>query len=96
MHSHSMHCKGSGAVLQSCGSTPRVATAATANLCPSTLSQYQQLLSRGSNGCPALFLAPMENLMDKSTRTSLLTTLDKHRLGTFDEACTGERSPCLA
>lgn len=31
----------------------------------------------------------MENLMDKSTRVSLLDSLNNARLGTFDEACTG-------
>jgi hypothetical protein len=34
----------------------------------------------------------MENLMDKSTRVSLLDSLHNARLGTFDEACTGELS----
>lgn len=57
----------------------------------STLNNaYHQLLSRRSQGsCPALFLAPMENLMDRSTRLSLFETLNQHGLGTFDEACTG-------
>lgn len=56
-----------------------------------THGYYRDLISRRSQGgCPALLLAPMENLMDKSTRVSLLDSLNHARLGTFDEACTGE------
>jgi hypothetical protein len=41
-------------------------------------------------GCPALLLAPMENLMDRRTRVALHSTLAQHHLGAFDEACTGQ------
>ncbi|GIL88208.1 hypothetical protein Vretifemale_16261 [Volvox reticuliferus] len=36
------------------------------------------------NTCPLLFLAPMENLADRSFRRALAATV-----GGFDEACTG-------
>jgi hypothetical protein len=69
---------------------PLYAAASSASVSTQQHAHYQQLLSRRSlGGCPALFLAPMENLMDQSTRVSLLESLQQHKLGTFDEACTG-------
>lgn len=51
---------------------------------PLPAADYAALLSRANDGgCPALFLAPMENLADRPFRVAFSGTL-----GGFDEACT--------
>lgn len=50
---------------------------------------YGELMSRARLGhCPALLLAPMENLADRPFRMAFAEAM-----GGFDEACTGAPAP---